>query len=109
MRVIRGMVDGEIVYVFSTAERTRDGFEVAADFGLEGIPFGDSKARFVHIWHSDVAIPAELTDRLLLRRQLVADHPEILAALRAEHDAQVAEGRAKMEAANPQRRREVKR
>jgi hypothetical protein len=99
MRVIRGIVAGEIVYVFSTAERTRDGFEVAADFGLEGIPFGDSKARFVHIWHSDVPVPAELTDRLLLRRQLVAEHPEILAALRAEHDAQVAERQRRMAAA----------
>jgi hypothetical protein len=96
MKVIRGMHNGEIVYVFSTANRTRSGFAIAADFGLEGIPFGESTAKFVRVRHSDVAVPAELTDRVLLARQLVADHPQILAALQAEHDAQVAEGRAKM-------------
>ena len=96
MKVIRGLHHGEFAYVFSTTDRTRNGFEVAAEFDLEGISFGKSTARFVHIWHTDVAIPAELTDQVLLARQLVADHPQILAALQAEHDAQVAEGRAKM-------------
>jgi hypothetical protein len=100
MRVIRGMHGDAVVYVFSTTAAARNGFEVAADFDLEGIPFGASVCHFVHIWHSDVAIPAELTDRPLMWRQLKADHPQILAALGAEHEAQLAEGRAKMAAAN---------
>jgi hypothetical protein len=104
MRVIRGMHGDRVVYVFST-DQTRGGFAVAADFDLEGIPFGASTARFIHIWHTDTAIPPELTDRPLMRRELVAEHPQILAALDAEHEAQVAEGRAKMEAANRRRAR----
>jgi hypothetical protein len=99
MRVIRGMHGDRVVYIFSTSQ-TRGGFAVAADFDLEGIPFGASTARFIHIWHTDVTIPAELSDRVLLARELAAHHPQILAALDAEHEAQVAEGQAKMEAAN---------
>jgi hypothetical protein len=102
MRVIRGLRDGKLVYVFST-EQTHGGFEEAADRELEGIPFG--AARFIHIWHTDATIPSELTDRTLLARELAARHPEILAALAAEHEAQLAEGRAKMEAANCKRPR----
>jgi hypothetical protein len=104
MRVIRGMHGDRVVYVFST-DQTRGGFEEAADRELEGIPFGDSKARFIHIWHSDVVIPSELSDRVLLARELAAHHPEILAALDAEHEAQLAEGQAKMAAANRPRAR----
>ena len=104
MRVIRGMHGDRVVYVFST-DQTRGGFAVAADFDLEGIPFGASTARFIHIWHTDTAIPPELTDRPLMRRELVAEHPQILAALDAEHEAQLAEGQAKMAAANRPRAR----
>jgi hypothetical protein len=103
MRVIRGMHGDRVVYIFSTTDRTRNGFEVAADFDLEGIPFGASTARFIHIWHTDIQVPAELTDRPLMWRELVAHHPEILAELGAEHERQIAEGRAKMEAANRKR------
>jgi hypothetical protein len=99
MRVIRGLRDGALVYVFST-DQIRGGFEEAAGRELEGIPFGSSSARFIHIWHTEVAIPSELSDRVLPACELVAEHPEILAALAAEHEAQVAEGRAKMEAAS---------
>ena len=95
MRVIRGMHKGELVYVFST-DRTRGGFEVAADFALQGIQCGSSTAYFVHVWSTGVTIPAELTDRVLLMRQLAADHPQILIALQDEHNAWVAEGQAKM-------------
>jgi hypothetical protein len=104
MRVIRGLRDGALVYVFST-DQIRGGFEEAAARELEGIPFGDSKARFIHVWHTEVTIPPELSDRVLPARELVAAHPQILAALDAEHEAQVAEGRAKMEAANRKRPR----
>ena len=95
MKVIRGMHNGELVYVFST-DRTHGGFEIAADFALQGIQCGSSTAYFVHVWSTGVTIPAELTDRVLLMRQLAADHPQILIALQDEHDAWVAEGQAKM-------------
>jgi hypothetical protein len=104
MRVIRGLRDGELVYVFST-DQIRGGFEEASDRQIEGLAFGNSTARFIHVWHTEVAIPPELSDRVLPARQLKADHPEILAALAAEHEAQVAEGQAKMEAANRKRPR----
>jgi hypothetical protein len=56
-QVIRGLRDGKVVYVFAT-NQTRNGFQVAGDLGLEGIPFG--AARFVHVWGTDVRIPRSL-------------------------------------------------
>jgi hypothetical protein len=61
MKVIRGMQDGKIVFVLST--ENRNGFEIAGEMGLEGIPCG--AAWFVHIWHTDVQVEPELTNRLL--------------------------------------------
>jgi hypothetical protein len=61
MKVIRGKYNDETVLVLSTSER--NGFEIAGEMGLEGIPCG--AARFVGIWHTDVQVESELTDKIL--------------------------------------------
>jgi hypothetical protein len=63
MKVIRGMHNGDIVYVFST--ENRNGFEIAGEMGLEGIRFGSSIAHFVEVWHTEVVIEAAITNRIL--------------------------------------------
>jgi hypothetical protein len=64
VKVIRGKHDGDTVFVFS-ADKNRSGFEIADELGLEGIRFGESTAYFVHVWHSDVQVEPELTNRIL--------------------------------------------
>jgi hypothetical protein len=95
--VIRGLRDGQIIYVFAP-KPNGGGFQIAAEHGLEGIPFGESTARFIHMWGTNVHIPPELTNKPLFYRELKAEHPEILTALDAEHEALVTEGQAKMQA-----------
>src|SRR5215471_9989443 len=63
MKVIRGMQDGKIVLVFSAENRS--GFEIADEMGLEGIQFGNSVCHFVHVWHTDVQVEPEVTNRIL--------------------------------------------